>query len=354
MRVGPYNPHDVLTDLGISSEVELPAWGHRIGRSVYPLFISEGGRVFPVGTAFLISRHGYVLTAAHSIFEGIKREPRLARLRNDFEAGGEYAMKDVGFHVLVHYPTPSGFRVHFFPLENVGAAPPTDLVIGSIANFQDPDVEAPLMLSPGLPLGGAQVTAIGYHGMPPGGIALRDVEADPEGFLRDYNHHIRIARGAVKAVFVSRFAKGYCDGPSFLADFEVLSGQSGGPVLGPTGVCGLITGSASQIVGSPASIVSMIYPLLATSVTKTVQMAPNFKINFGMPTLQLIGGDLVSTDGSESSIVIHRTDDGLLSMSPLAPQQSDDYVFEDYHGYLDGRRAIRRAKPPIIFPPSAG
>jgi Trypsin-like peptidase domain len=346
-----YNPHNILQSVSDCPDSEFLAWGHPIGRSVYPLFIRENDRLFFIGTAFLISRFGFILTAAHCIFDGIYREPHLAHLRNDFETQGSFDLNQIGFSVLVHYPiSTNSIRSHLLPLENIGGAPPTDVVIGSIANFFAPLSDAPMILSPSMPQGDTLVTAVGYPkiDVPTGGLDIEEAQANPQAFLKDYDFRIRVSKGTVKAIFASHFAKGYGNAPSFVADLEVAPGQSGGPVIGPTGICGIITGSASSFMSdTKASLISMLYPLLTTKITKSLPLATNFTMNFGMPFIHLIKKNMVKTDGSESEAIIRPTEDGKWYISHKASEGHESYVFDDLDGYLKDRKAEKKLMPKI-------
>jgi hypothetical protein len=116
--------------------------------------------------------------------------------------------------------------------------------------------------------------------------------------------------GKVKVVFVRRFARRYIEGPCAVIDCDVPHGMSGGPAFNQNGnVWGIISAGASQFFGHPATIVSLLYPLLLTRIKISGQFGP-VKISAKHRLLDYIATGAVQTDGSEEGLNIQEVDGG--------------------------------------------
>lgn len=94
------------------------------------------------------------------------------------------------------------------------------------------------------------------------------------------------------------------DPSSFLIDIDVPHGMSGGPVFNEAGfVCGVVSSGARHFFGVPATLVSMLYPTLLTTIRRQATIGP-LSLDAERRMLELIETKSVRTDGSEQDVTI--------------------------------------------------
>jgi hypothetical protein len=336
---------------------ELPAWGHPFGQGILPLLISFEDCLFPIGTAFTIGQGvTFLVSAAHNIREAWRYEERLSHLLTAREIPESVALKHAGFSVLHHRPNGNGGASFLiWPMETVEGAPPTDIVIG-YPQFQTEAATLVNRLSFDLPPIGEKVWSVGYckFKFPKGGIPLAAVRAGSFDWEHEYSHKLIVVEGYVERIFTQRFADGYVEGPCFTFDAEIAHAQSGGPVLSPEGIVrGINSAGASSFFGRPASIASLLYPLLFMNIRFGAQIGP-VRINATHPLFNLITHGTIPTDGSEERAVIgHDVASNRFYVNPRIERSLSAFVHDDFAGFQGGKPATAETRQTYRLRPLA-
>jgi hypothetical protein len=325
---------------------ELPPWGHPLSQGVMPLFISAAGRLIPVGTAFTTgSGVTFVISAEHNIREVFSHERRLGHLKTERTLPEAISLREVGLYVLYqrwHDESEAQIDYMLWPLENVDGAPPTDIVFG-FPKFQTEWPTLNMRLGLELPQHGERVLSIGYTDfqVPAGGIDLDTVNSGEFNWRTDYAHKFVVVEGHVCNIFTQRFASSFVDGPCFSFDAEIFHGQSGGPIISAeTGIVrGVNSAGATSYFHSPTSLGSLLYPLVMTNLNTGVQLGP-IRLNSRQPVLNWIAMGKITTDGGENRLAITEAE-GSVAVCASAPIASADFVYDDFAGFQEGRRATR-------------
>lgn len=328
-------PTDVRVNLrslrkGNEPEWELPQWDNPLSQGVFPLLRRHDDRLYPIGTAFCVSRCGLIATAKHCIDEAVRNE----RNPRSPEEPGHHDLKDNGLSVL-HYHLVERDIVRFtvWPITNVAGAPPTDAVFGSLLRETPPTALLSPRLSPGLPETGTPVMTVGYQfpsDLARSGMSLSEISAGTFDWRTQYEHKLVVVEGRVGTLFLHRHR--FVGGPCFLTGSKTYSGQSGGPVFNEVGnVCGIHSGHTLEEGG----IASMIYPTLTAPLRVTFNFGPNFKMNFDQPIGYLMLTGAIRTDGTERLVRITQEPQGI-RIDPIFPKDVHLDIYDDPHSHSDG------------------
>lgn len=243
----------------------LKIFGHRFQQTVLPIFAIAEGNIIPLGTGFIISQDGFMITAKHVIDEVF--EKRL--LRRD---GTGRIYKDVQLYAM--YVTNNDNKEH--PGTTVGGpwsidrawyAPELDIAYCWLKqaeiNGKPYKFETALRLSPGYPKIGENILGFGYY-KSKASFANKIIRG-----LRvvDYSQETAFTSGKVTEVFHPYRDKYLLNFPCFQTTARFDSGMSGGPIFNGTtgGVCGVICDSFGEAddKGEYTSYGSLIWPSLA-------------------------------------------------------------------------------------------
>jgi hypothetical protein len=335
-----------------SRQWELPAWGHPISQGVFPLFITFEERLFPVATAFMIGRGiPFVVSALHNIREAWKKEERLSHLLAARDLPNSIDLGHVGFSVLYHQPNGrGGIDIAIWPLENITAAPPTDVVFG----FPEFHTKFPTLvnrLSFDLPAFGKKVWSIGYAEFksPADGIPVSEIRNGTFDWRRDYGHKLMVVEGFVERIFTQKFIPSYLEGACFTFDAEISHAQSGGPVLSTEGlVRGINSAGATLYFDGPTSIASLLYPFLSIQLRFGATMGP-VRMNGSGALIELLGHGMIPTDGSEGRVAIGAERlDRSFAVYPRADKAMSSHIHDDFSAYQQGRKASKQATGPVF------
>jgi hypothetical protein len=318
---------------------DLPPWGHPISAGVMPVLISWENRLFPIGTAFTIAKGiSLAATAHHVIDEAISRHRHADRLRRMERLPQNYHLDDVGIYLLHQVLDDSGDRIDFalWPIEHYSAAMPTDVGLCSL-KFA-PGI--PMLIPPlsfGVPAQGERIRCVGYTDFkyPEGGIPLDEVRSGSFDWLRDYGHRLVVVEGFVRQAFSKEFATSYLSGPSFAMSSEIFPAQSGGPAFNSKGyVCGVNSASATSFFNEPASLISLLFPLLGTDVTFGAELGA-MRMKVTKPFLEIVGQGGTTTDGTEE-LIHFSEEDGELRVGPLVASENVASTHETFSHFQDG------------------
>lgn len=329
---------------------DLPPWGHPLAQGVMPLFVTFEDRLFPVGTAFTIGRAiRFVVTAAHNVKEAWRFEKRLSHLLIAQSLPSSIDLKHAGLSVLYHRQDQDG-RIGFaiWPLETVDGAPPTDVVIGH-PTFSTGLPTLVNRLRFDLPERGEKMWCVGYSEFkfPSEGISLDLVRGGRFDWRNDYGHRFTVVEGFVECVFIQRFAKAFVDGPCFMLDSSIAHGMSGGPVLSTDGaIRGINSAGAASFLNRPASIASLLYPLLPMNLRFGLSFGPQFRINASRAFIELVTQDSIPSDRSEERLGLQQDcETGSLLVSPTMPISLSGHVYDDFDGFQRGVHASTQTGP---------
>lgn len=307
-------------------------------------------RLLPIGTAFCISRIGLVATATHNAREAIKHHPRGGRLLQMRDLPSNVELGDVGLSVLHNWVSAKDkLQINVWPLEGAQGAQPTDLLFG-FPNHQRTFPYLPLPLSLALPRIGAMVYCVGYRDTKLADEALsleRIRQGDIEDWPSYYQHRLHVVEGSVRNIFTQDFLPSYVRGACFSIDAEVASGMSGGPVFNEDGyVCGIISATATRFFDYPASLVALLYPSMMTNIKFGFRLWEHGRFNTSQPLLSLVDRGTIATDGTETMVTFCEEEEGW-RIGPSIHKDDSPFVFDDFHGFQDGRTATLETRKVI-------
>ena len=325
---------------GSVSNWQVPYWGNPLAAGIFPLCVVAEERVFPIGTAFVISHLGIVCSAMHNVHEALKRERRGNTLLSMLRLPKNYSVRDIGLFVLHHHRLPSGqISLALWPLDKMHAIPPTDIVFAT-ARFQSlfPFLQMPVSF--GFPRIGSRVICLGYDSFefPEEGIDLAEIQNESFDWGSRSDVRLMAVEGEISNIFVEQFAAGFLTGPCFSVNCAVAHGQSGGPVINGDGyVCGVISAGADTFFGYPTTLVSALYPSLVCNIDLRLS-GVGFQVDAAQPIFSLVQSGNLRTDGTEALARCEKDGAGW-RVDPLIHREDAPFVFPDFRGFSDGRRA---------------
>jgi|GEM_PF-713874 len=251
----------------------LKIFGHQFQQTVLPIFAIAEGDIIPLGTGFVISQDGFMITAKHVIDEVF--EGRL--MRRD---GSRRVYKDVQLYAM--YITnsenpeyPGLFTGGQWPIDRAWYVPELDIAYCWLKqaeiNGKPYKFETSLYLSPGLPKEGENILGFGYYKSKASFThnRVRDMR------VVDYSQQTAFTSGKVAEVFRQYRDMHLLNFPCFQTTARFDSGMSGGPVFnGATGgVCGVICDSFGETdeKGEYTSYASSIWPSLAIPLEARIE-----------------------------------------------------------------------------------
>lgn len=316
---------------GSEQEWRLPVWDHPLGQGIFPLFRRYQDRLYPIGTAFAVSRFGIIATARHCIDEALKHEatPPVE------DATGAGSLQHNGLSILHYRRTAADdMRVSVWPLTNVSGALPADIVMGCLQMNQQPEPLLSLRLSPGLPETGSRVMTVGYRfeeHLVVDGIPLDAIKDHTFDWAKDYKHDLVVVEGTIQEVFLQRHR--VVAGPCFSTSSKTYFGQSGGPVVNQAGdICGIHSASTVDDRG----VASLLYPIVATNLRISVSLGGTSSIGFEQPIGVLMSTGAIRTDGTERLVRIVREEAGL-RIDPIYRKDMRLEAYDDPHAHESGR-----------------
>jgi S1-C subfamily serine protease len=205
----------------------LPGFQTQIQEGVMPLLAKDGDSFVIVGTGFIISHFGLMMTATHVIEYA---ESFKIRTLND---AGEYYDHTEMFAFFI---SRQGERLigDLIPIQKVWYCDEHDIGLCFLqeTHFEGKRVYFPqFILSPGIPKEGERIIAFGYP--------YNKVEANSD--LIKYFHKNAYARGHIIKVHEKQHDFGKFNFPCFRTEARFDHGMSGGPIFNENGkVCGVV------------------------------------------------------------------------------------------------------------------
>ena len=302
-------------------------------RGIFPLVATKDERIYPIGTAFCISKVGILLTAEHNLRDALRLHDWGDALRAMDRLPNGLDVRDLGFSVIWRQIDQSGSSMMLWPIEHMAGGPPTDVLFAS-PQFQREFPYQSFRLSFDVPRIGSMVRCIGYSDMEPKELRFDEFRTNPE----KYSHRFHCVPGVVKAILLDGFAAGFIEGPCALVECDVPHGVSGGPVFNEASqVCGIVSAGVTKLVGYGATLVSLLYPMLLTSVKIGAQLGP-LTLTGEHPLLSYIASGVILTDGSEEGLNLHEID-GRAAVGPRIQREDAKHVFANFAAFLAGEPA---------------
>jgi hypothetical protein len=320
--------------------------------------------LFPLGTAFNFSKFNHIFTARHCIEEGLKQHhPDGNRFAHKgLEAARTFPkLKHTQLAVVSQGPNPKrgDVSLDIRRINSIHAAPPTDLVIGSILSDESalvPSLDPVISFAP--PRIGETVRCVGYcdSRVPEGGLSLAEMIAGSLNPYDCFSHRLVAIEGRVKHIFLRGLSSGFATGPCFTIDVEVPHGLSGGPIFNSSGaICGAIYTGASMFFGAPTTVGALFYPIFLLRLSFGISMAHGrFNLTAtDRPLADLVSTNMIRTDGAEEEQLHFSSDDKEVRIGASFAKEDRPYIFDDFSAYQDGRPApsleTRRVK---VFKPN--
>jgi hypothetical protein len=243
-----------------------PEIGHHIQQSVMPLLTMSGNSLVAIGTGFVITSDGLMMTAAHVIEEAVKQG--IPRKRPD--GGFDYLLQFYALYITNKTDDDSGHYIGgVLPILKAWHSPELDIGYCRLGSPYGQNGWMPKLpvfrLSPSIPAVGENILGCGYYQMN-GSVG----DQTEDGKLEvDYSQNAAYTRGRIIEVYPQRRDSGMLRFPCFRTDARFDSGMSGGPILNERGgVCGVICSSLPADESSPEHISygSLIWPAFGTPI----------------------------------------------------------------------------------------
>ncbi|MCL4382307.1 MAG: serine protease [Patescibacteria group bacterium] len=255
----------------------LKIFGHRIQQIIMPIFAIAEGDIIPLGTGFIISQDGFMITAKHVIDEvfekRFKRRDGSGRLYKNVEPYALYVTN------AKNKDYPGNFIGGNWPIDRAWYKNELDIAYcwlrPAIVDGQPFKFHSSLSLSPGIPKIGEHVLGFGYYKEQ----SFFTGEIIKGRKVVSYSQETAFTQGFVKESFIPQRDNFHMNFPCFQTDARFEGGMSGGPIFnGSTGgVCGVICDSFGETDehGEYTSYGSLIWPSLAINIETKMENDPS-------------------------------------------------------------------------------
>lgn len=265
-------------ELIISSKFSpLGIFGHKIQQVILPIIAVAEGEIIPLGTGFIISPDGLMITAKHVIDE--VAESRLIRHGHHYKNPMIYALYITNKENEEYKRTFIGGN---WPIDRAWYNPGLDIaycwIRQAVINNIPFKFKNYVKLSPGLPKVEEHILGFGYYKIK-GFFTGKVINSNPHV---KYSQNTAFTTGVIKELFYPKRDSSQLNFPCFHTDARFDPGMSGGPIFNETGgVCGVICDSFGEIGEDDnkeyVSYGSLIWPSLITKLNIRVENDPSVK-----------------------------------------------------------------------------
>ncbi|MEK7571245.1 MAG: serine protease [Patescibacteria group bacterium] len=252
----------------------LKVFGHRIQQIIMPIFAIADGEFVHLGTGFLISPDGLMMTAKHVIDEVF--EERLERRTG----GGLYKNVELFALYVTNTENPEVQDSVIdgpWPISFASYSDEYDIAYcwlkQALVNDKPFKFSACLSLSPGIPSINENILGFGYYGRDAsftGNVVKGRTEVQ-------YSQETAFTRGVVKDIHFPKRDSFHLKFPCFHTTARFDPGMSGGPIFNESGgVCGVICDAfgESDENGDYISYGSLVWPSLAITLETKIENDP--------------------------------------------------------------------------------
>ena len=251
--------HDIKDDFS-----PIPVLGSLARQCVMPIFGRKNGEYIPLGTGFIISSGGLMMSARHVIEQAQSFKER--RIGDNGQYYDHFELYAVYQTDEKNTDDPTTYIGGLLPIDKAWFNESFDICAFAVGILKNnvPVIFPALPLSPSLPKVGVNVLGMGYHSS-----TAQITSNTPERLNITYKQESGLTRGRIVEVFPISRDRGMLNFPCFQTDARFEGGMSGGPIINEAGhVVGVICSSLPPTEEDPTYISygSLIWPVLLTEV----------------------------------------------------------------------------------------
>lgn len=245
----------------------LREFGHFTQQAIMPIIAIADEEIIPLGTGFVISPDGFLMTAKHVIEEFSIEKP----LRRD--GNGHY--KSFSLYAIYISDKKHGDNDQFnlgglLPINKAWSSSEIDIAYCwvNLPYFSDTKEKLRIpstRISPGVPEVGENIIGFGYYKS----VAELTAEYMNGNQVANYEQNTAFTTGNIIEIHSPKRDSGMLNFPCFQTSARFEPGMSGGPIFNEKGfVCGVICSGYKELTDEQGFITycSMIWPALGTSL----------------------------------------------------------------------------------------
>jgi len=275
-----------------------------IPRAVFPIVARINSEWQPSGTAFLVSRHGFLLAARHVIEPAARKRGRML--------GPEGKFIDEGNFFALFFESrgnPPSFVSRFLSIESTTLPDQGDV---AFCQLRWPPRDGPLInplafgIRPAPPRVGEQVFIFGYNKLD-----LTVVSETDDTLHVNCDSEACAVRGVVRELHIPIKDRGLASFPCFTVEVEteVIPGMSGGPVVNEAGyVCGTVSTSPSWDRMTTCAMLTLAMGLRVSVLPRRDLAARSSYL------VELVRDGLIPSDGSWRQIELREVAAGVANV----------------------------------------
>lgn len=280
--------------------LHLPEFGIFVQQSVMPLITKKNDQFVQIGTGFIISPDGLMMTASHVIEEATRYKSR--RLN---DVGEYYDHWELYALYITNEKSPKNEDEYIgglIPVNNVWCPEGLDIgvcALRSIFRNEERVLFPSVRLSPSIPILGENILGFGYYG------SMTETSTGQENIVNiKHSQETAFTRGKVIEVFPQARDASMLNFPCFHTDARFEGGMSGGPIFNELGfVVGVICSSMPPVEEDPRyiSFGSLIWATMGIEIDIAVSPATETE---KVLIYDLVQKGFITTDDSINQIMV--------------------------------------------------